>query len=64
MSKPLQGHPYHKKSDAELLYIAYDAALAATAMRGFDAKAEGKYLDQVNDARTVLYFRKTTERRA
>ena len=45
---------YRKKTDAELQYIAKDAAEAALAMRGFDAAAEGKYLDQVNDACTVM----------
>ena len=49
---------YHKKSDEELQYIIKDAAEAAIAMRGLDLGAEMKYLDQVNDACTVLYSRK------
>lgn len=54
---PLQGHPYHQKSDASLRYISRDAREAADAMRGHDPKAEGKYLDQMNDAQTVLGYR-------
>ena len=36
-----------------------DAGEAAKAMRGHNEKAENKYMDQVNDASTVLHFRKT-----
>ncbi len=52
---PLQGHPYHQKTNDELRYIAKDASAAAIAGRGLSS--EGKYLDQVNDASTVLGFR-------
>ena len=55
---PLQGHDYHKKTDAELRYIVKDAGEAAKKMRGHDEKAENKYADQVNDASSVLHFRK------
>ena len=55
---PIAGHPYHKKNDAELRYIIKDAGKAAKAMQGHDKKAEAKYLDQVNDASTVLSFRR------
>ena len=55
---PIAGHPYHKKNDAELRYIIKDAGEAAKAMRGHDKKAEAKYLDQVNDASTVLNYRR------
>lgn len=55
---PLQDHPYHKKTDAELKYIIKDAGESAKSMKGHDSKAESKYLDQVNDASTVLYHRK------
>jgi hypothetical protein len=55
---PLEGHPYHKKSDAELLYIGKDARNAAEAMKGHNTEAENKYADQANDAATVRYFRK------
>ena len=54
---PLRGHPYHGKTDAELRYIIQDAREAARNMRGFDEKAEGKYLDQINDAQTILAHR-------
>jgi hypothetical protein len=55
---PLKGHAYHKKSDDELRYIIKDAGAAAHAMRGHNRAAEDKYVDQVNDAQTVLYYRK------
>lgn len=45
---------YSKKTAAELHYIIRDAGQAAEAMRGLDATAEAKYLDQVNDACTEL----------
>ena len=54
----LLGHPYHSKSDAELLYIIRDAGQAAQAIRDFDAKAEGKYLDQMNDACSIMTARR------
>ena len=53
---PLAGHPYHLKSDAELKYIVKDAGEAARVQKGMSSEA--KYLDQVNDASTVLYHRK------
>jgi len=55
---PLEGHEYHRKSDAELRFIAKDAAEAARSMKGLDSNAENKYLDQVNDASTVLHWRR------
>ena len=55
---PLKGHPYHKKTDAELRYIIKDAGEAARHMQGHNRQAEDKYADQVNDAQTVLYYRK------
>lgn len=54
---PLADHPYHKKTDAELKYIIKDAGKSAKDFKG--EKSEAKYLDQVNDASTVLYYRKT-----
>jgi len=54
---PIEGHEYHKKSDAELRYILKDAGNAAKAMKDHSPRAESKYLDQVNDASTVLSFR-------
>lgn len=54
---PLEGHAYHKKSDAELNYIAKDAREAAEAMKGHNTQAENKYRDQVNDSATVRHWR-------
>jgi len=45
---------YRRKTDAELRYIIKDAGEAARAMRDHDPIAEAKYLDQCNDAGTVL----------
>jgi hypothetical protein len=59
--KPLKGHPYHLRSDSELHYIVADAHAAAMAVRDLDAKAEAKYLDQMNDAATILYWRETNK---
>jgi hypothetical protein len=53
----LAGHPYHKRTDFELHYIIEDAGHAARNMRDLDPRAEAKYLDQVNDACTILHFR-------
>lgn len=54
---PIKGHPYHEKSHAELRYIMKDAHEASVAMRDHSPQAESKYLDQVNDAATVLGYR-------
>lgn len=67
--RPLGDHPYHRKSNEELRYIAKDASEAAKATRGMSSynpnsgkreDTEGKYLDQVNDAATVLGWRNRT----
>jgi len=55
---PLKGHAYHDKSDDELKYILKDASEAARAMKNHSPKSESKYLDQVNDAATVMHYRK------
>lgn len=58
---PLEDHEYHKKSDAELIYIAKDARAAAEAAKSMNnTTAENKYLDQANDSATVRHFRKTS----
>lgn len=57
-SIPLEGHAFHAKTDDQLHYICKDAGEAARNMRGFDYAAECKYLDQVNDACTILYYRR------
>ena len=56
-NRPLQGHPYHAKTGAELRYIVKDASAAAKAMQGHSPQSESKYLDQANDAHTVLGYR-------
>jgi len=58
----LPGHPYHGKTDAELLYIVKDAGEAAQAMRGLNDQAECKYLDQMNDACSILYARRNAKK--
>ena len=57
---PLEGHDYHKKTNAELEYIAKDAHKAADAMKSHNTTAENKYRDQANDSATVRHFRKTS----
>jgi len=57
---PLEGHEYHKKTDAQLEYIAKDAYKAAEAMKSHNTTAENKYRDQANDSATVRHFRKTS----
>ena len=54
---PLEGHEYHRKTDAELVHIAKDAHKAAEAMKSHNTQAENKYRDQANDSATVRYFR-------
>ena len=56
--KPLHGHPYHAKTDEMLRYIIKDAGEAAQCVRDISPVCEAKYLDQVNDACTVLHYRK------
>ena len=50
---------YWNKPVAQLQYIIKDAGEAARAMRGVDDTAEAKYLEQVNDAVTVLAHRRS-----
>lgn len=54
---PLEGHEYHRKSNAELEYIAKDAHKAAEAMKSHNTDAENKYRDQASDSATVRYYR-------
>jgi len=50
---------YEKKSDAELIYIMRDASKAAKRAQELgDDRAEAKYLDQINDAATVMHRRR------
>ena len=51
---------YSTKTIDELKYIVRDAGQAATAMRDHDPAAEAKYLDQMNEAASELYRRRTS----
>jgi len=56
---PLEGHDYHKKSHVELRAIMKDAGEAKQKAREMgNEEGENKYADQVNDAATVLHWRK------
>lgn len=55
---PLQGHQNHSKSNAELKGIMRDAGEARANFPN-DHPSNGKYSDQINDALTVLYHRKS-----
>ena len=55
---------YKTKTDDELLYIIKDAGEAAKAMRNVSIEAECKYLDQVNDACTILAKRRNVSFRS
>jgi hypothetical protein len=55
--KPIPNHPYHLLNGNALRYIIKDAGGASFNMRGLNYEAECKYLDQVNDASTVLRYR-------
>lgn len=56
---PLEGHDYHKMSHVELRGIMKDAGEAKQKAREMgNEKGENKYADQVNDAATVLHWRK------
>jgi hypothetical protein len=46
---------FHSLTVSELRYVAQDAKAAAESLKG--EACEGKYLDQVNDACSVLYYR-------
>lgn len=56
-ARPIADHPFHGRTISELLFIARDASAAAKSFQGWNDVAECKYLDQVNDACTVLYYR-------
>jgi hypothetical protein len=54
---PIKGHAFHMKPTAQLQFISRDASAAAKAMQGHNPQAEAKYLDQMNDAQTILSYR-------
>jgi hypothetical protein len=56
---------YSRKTDAELRYIqkdAHEAAVCAHDLGNYEAAC--KYMDQINDASTILYRRQQAARRA
>ena len=53
----LDGHRFHTLTDGQLHFALKDARDAADCMCGFDPVAECKYLDQINDACTILAMR-------
>jgi hypothetical protein len=57
MNPPLPDHDYHVMSDAELSCIIKSASEVAMAMRGVDARTRREYLDQVDNACTILNYR-------
>lgn len=54
---PIADHENHLKDSRALRYIIQDAGTAAKNMRGWNDAAEAKYMDQMNDASTVLGYR-------
>ena len=61
--KVLNGHPYHNNSDESLRYIIMDANEAAKCAHEMgNCFAENRYLDQVNDASTILYYRQKNKK--
>jgi hypothetical protein len=61
---PIKSHPYHTKQDNELHYIMKDAHEAMVAGKGvLKPHEEGKYADQLNDAATVLGYRRNGGKR-
>lgn len=57
--RPIPDHPFHSKSDVELRYIQKDAHEAGrNAQEMGDQRGINKYADQVNDASTVLGYRR------
>lgn len=59
IAKPsIENARFWNLTDAELNYIIKDAGEACQLASGFDSAAERKYADQVNDACTVLHYRK------
>ncbi len=57
--KVLNGHPYHNYTNKMLKFVIQDAGEAAKCAQDLgNTVAENKYLDQVNDAVTILYYRK------
>ena len=48
---------FWSKTNDQLRFILKDASEAAEAVRGWDERAENKYLEQACDASTILHTR-------
>lgn len=57
MRPTLDNQSYWTKTEAQLRYILKDAREAADAMSTIPGADVGKYMDQINDACTVLNHR-------
>lgn len=55
--KTIADHRFHTLTVSELLFVARDAHEAAKNFQGWNVEAECKYLDQVNDACSVMAYR-------
>lgn len=56
--KVLNGHPYHNYTNDMLKFVIKDAGEAAKCAKELgNADAESKYLDHINNASTILYYR-------
>ena len=65
MARPFPGHPWHRKADADLIFILKDAGEAAHAANSIgDPDGESKYIDQIQEALTILQYRRQAVRRA
>ena len=61
--KVLNGHPYHNYTNEMLKFVIKDAGEAAKCAQGLgNIASENKYLDQFNDASTILYYRQKTKK--
>ena len=61
--KVLNGHPYHQYTNEMLKFVIKDAGEAAKCAKDLgNSASENKYLDQLNDASTILYYRQKTKK--
>lgn len=61
--KVLNGHPYHQYTNEMLKFVIRDAGEAAKCAQSLgNIDSENKYLDQLNNAATILYYRQKTKK--
>lgn len=61
--KVLNGHTYHQYTNEMLKFVIQDASAAAKCAQGLgNIASENKYLDQVNNAATILYYRQKNKK--